>query len=135
MRLNMKALILQSLFLLVLFLNFANSQTLHFCEGVDENGKPITPTNTFNISPKGGYLFFYVDLGFEAETDEIYYEIYRVDSKGKEIYDRTEYKKVDPKSKKFSHQIMFFHPGKYNVYVYKGNGIYLTSNSLRINLK
>lgn len=131
----MKAFFTSFVFLLVFSGNFVHAQTLYFCEGVDESGKPVTPSNAFNITAKGGYLYFYVDLGFEVETDEVYYEIYKVDSKGKEIYDRTEYKEVDPKVKRFSHQIMFFTPGKYNVYVYKGNGIYLTSNSLRINLK
>lgn len=118
-----------------MLLKISIAQTLYFCEGIDKEGKAITPTTSFNISSKGGYLYFLVDLGFEIGTDEIYYEIYRVDTKGKEIYDRTVYKEVDPKSKKFSHQIMFTSPGKYNIYVYKGDGIYLTSNSLRINLK
>lgn len=111
------------------------AQSLFFCEGVDKEGNAITVTNSFTITSKGGYLYFLVDLGYEIGTDEVYYEIYRVDSKGKEIYDRTIYKEVEPKSKKFAHQIMFTTPGRYNVYVYKGDGIYLTSNSLRINLK
>lgn len=132
----MKKVFILSLFLLVaLLFNYSSAQSLHFCEGVDKNGNAITPTNSFTISAKGGYLYFLVDLGFEIETDEIYYEIYRVDSKGKEIYDRTIYKKVDPDSKRFAHQIMFTSPGKYNIYVYKGDGIYLTSNSLRITQK
>ncbi len=120
-------------FFFALELSFA--QTLYFCEGVDKDGNAITSTTSFNISSKGGYLYFLVDLGFEVGSDEVYYEIYKVDSKGKEIYDRTVYKEVDPKAKKFAHQIMFTVPGKYNIYVYKGDGIYLTSNSLRINLK
>lgn len=119
----------------IVFINFSIAQTLHFCEGVDKDGNAITPATSFNISSKGGYLYFYVDLGFEIGTDEVYYEIYRVDTKGKEIYDKTIYKEVEPKAKKFAHQIMFNTPGKYNIYVYKGDGIYLTSNSLRINLK
>ena len=119
----------------LVLLNFSLAQSLYFCEGIDKDGQAITPATSFNISSKGGYLYFLVDLGFEIGTDEVYYEIYRVDSKGKEIYDRTIYKEVDPKAKKIAHQIMFTTPGKYNVYVYKGDGIYLTSNSLRINLK
>jgi hypothetical protein len=127
------------LFTLLVFasvlINTSIAQSLYFCEGVDKDGNAITPTNSFTISAKGGYLYFLVDLGYEIGTDEVYYEIYRVDSKGKEIYEKTIYKDVDPKSKKFAHQIMFSSPGKYNIYVYKGDGIYLTSNSLRINLK
>lgn len=129
--------ILQLTFLFVVFIliNASIAQSLYFCEGVDKDGNAITPTNSFTISAKGGYLYFLVDLGYEIGTDEVYYEIYRVDSKGKEIYEKTIYKDVDPKSKKFAHQIMFSSPGKYNIYVYKGDGIYLTSNTLRINLK
>ena len=130
-----KILLLASFILISLMLNNSIAQSLFFCEGVDKEGNAITPTNSFTISAKGGYLYFLVDLGYEIGTDEVYYEIYRVDSKGKEIYDKTIYKEVDLKSKRFAHQIMFTTPGKYNIYVYKGDGIYLTSNSLRINLK
>jgi hypothetical protein len=136
MRLDMKKILLLASFILIsLMLNNSIAQSLFFCEGVDKEGNAITPTNSFTISAKGGYLYFLVDLGYEIGTDEVYYEIYRVDSKGKEIYDKTIYKEVDSKSKRFAHQIMFTTPGKYNIYVYKGDGIYLTSNSLRINLK
>ena len=130
-----KILLIAFLTLVSIFINNSIAQSLYFCEGVDKDGNAITPTNSFTISAKGGYLYFLVDLGYEIGTDEVYYEIYRVDSKGKEIYDKTIYKEVDPKSKKFAHQIMFTTPGKYNIYVYKGDGIYLTSNSLRINQK
>jgi len=130
-----KILLITFLTLVSILINSSIAQSLYFCEGVDKDGNAITPTNSFTISAKGGYLYFLVDLGYEIGTDEVYYEIYRVDSKGKEIYDKTIYKEVDPKSKKFAHQIMFTTPGKYNIYVYKGDGIYLTSNSLRINLK
>jgi hypothetical protein len=136
MRLVMKKILLIAFLTLVsILINNSIAQSLYFCEGVDKDGNAITPTNSFTISAKGGYLYFLVDLGYEIGTDEVYYEIYRVDSKGKEIYDKTIYKEVDPKSKKFAHQIMFTTPGKYNIYVYKGDGIYLTSNSLRINQK
>jgi hypothetical protein len=130
-----KILLIAFLTLVSILINSSIAQSLYFCEGVDKDGNAITPTNSFTISAKGGYLYFLVDLGYEIGTDEVYYEIYRVDSKGKEIYDKTIYKDVDPKSKKFAHQIMFTTPGKYNIYVYKGDGIYLTSNSLRINQK
>jgi hypothetical protein len=130
-----KILLIAFLTLVSILINSSIAQSLYFCEGVDKDGNAITPTNSFTISAKGGYLYFLVDLGYEIGTDEVYYEIYRVDSKGKEIYDKTIYKEVDPKSKKFAHQIMFTTPGKYNIYVYKGDGIYLTSNSLRINQK
>ncbi len=130
-----KILLFTVLLVISILINSSMAQSLFFCEGVDKDGNAITPTNSFTISAKGGYLYFLVDLGYEIGTDEVYYEIYRVDSKGKEIYEKTIYKDVDPKSKKFAHQIMFSSPGKYNIYVYKGDGIYLTSNSLRINLK
>ncbi len=136
MRSIMKKILLFTLLVFAsVLINTSIAQSLYFCEGVDKDGNAITPTNSFTISAKGGYLYFLVDLGYEIGTDEVYYEIYRVDSKGKEIYEKTIYKDVDPKSKKFAHQIMFSSPGKYNIYVYKGDGIYLTSNSLRINLK
>lgn len=130
-----KILLLASLISTSILLNNLFAQSLFFCEGVDKEGNAITPTNSFTISAKGGYLYFLVDVGYEIGSDEVYYEIYRVDSKGKEIYDKTIYKDVDPKSKKFAHQIMFSAPGKYNIYVYRGDGIYLTSNSLRISQK
>ncbi len=111
------------------------SQSLYFCEEVSKDGNPISSSTVFEISQKGGSLYFWVDVGYEIMTDEVYYEIYRVDSKGKEIYDQTIYKSVDPKAKKFYHQITFQSPGRFNIYVYRGDGIYLTSNSLRITQK
>lgn len=111
------------------------SQTLYFCEDVSTDGNPVSSANTFVISQKGGSLYFFVEVGYEIGMDEVYYEIYKVDSKGKEIYDQTIYKEVNPKDKKFYHQIMFHSPGRFNIYVYRGDGIYLTSNSLRITQK
>lgn len=95
----MKKFLLLNFGVLIILLNISIAQTLYFCEGVDKDGNAITPTTSFNISSKGGYLYFLVDLGFEVGTDEVYYEIYRVDTKGKEIYDKTIYKEVDLKLK------------------------------------
>lgn len=112
-----------------------SAQTLYFCEGVEKGGKPITPSSSFTIASNGGYLYTLVQLGYEIGKDEVYYEIYRVDSKGKEIYDNTIYQEVDPKSLYFHKQISFFEPGKYNIYIYTGDGVYLTSGSIKINRK
>jgi hypothetical protein len=76
-----------------------------------------------------------VQLGYEINKDEIYYEIYKVDEKGKESYENTIYQKLDPKEVSFHKKVPFYHSGKYNVYVYSGDGIYLTSGSLQITKK
>ncbi|MBU2446440.1 MAG: hypothetical protein KJ666_12845 [Bacteroidetes bacterium] len=122
-------------FFISLLLVQSKAQTILFCEGVDKEGKAVNSANSFTIAPNGGYLYFLVQLGYEIDKDEIYYEIYKVDSKGKETYENTIYQELDPKDFFFHKKIPFYDSGKFNVYVYTGDGIYLTSGSLSISKK
>ncbi len=127
--------LLTHIFFLLLSTVQIHAQTILFCEGVDKEGKPINSANSFTITSNGGYLHFLVQLGYEINKDEIYYELYKVDAKGKEFYETTIYQELDPKDVFFHKKIPFYDAGKYNIYVYTGDGIYLTSGSLQISKK
>jgi hypothetical protein len=67
----------------------ASAQTLYFCEGVSDNGKPITPSSTFNIPSGGGYFYFLVKLPYEIGCYSVNYEIYKENSRGQMVYNTT----------------------------------------------
>lgn len=131
----MKIYITITLLSLLLIPNISNSQTLIFCDDVDELGNAKLAANKFAISKDGGYLTLLVQFGTELNKDEIYFEIYKVNTKGKEQYESTIYHSIEPNSKYTSKQVAFKEPGTYNIYVYTGDGIYLTSGSLKIEKK
>ncbi|HMT13021.1 MAG TPA: hypothetical protein PKA39_15545, partial [Ignavibacteria bacterium] len=64
----LKKLTVASLFILALFAVTGNtsSQTLYFCEGVSDDGYPITESSTFNIGSGGGYVYALVRLPYEV---------------------------------------------------------------------
>ncbi len=121
---------------LILIINsFAFSQTLIFSESLDKSDKPVNPQTSFVQSQSLEYIFFTTQLPEPVNTDEIYYEIYRIDNKGNENYEKTLYKEVDKDSKIFSHKIPVFGTGHYKIYVYSGVGIKLASSELKITKK
>jgi hypothetical protein len=132
----MKKLSLFSLFFLFLFIAAADSsysQTLYFCEGVDDDGYSIGSSSVFNIPSGGGYLYFLVRMGGKrVGCYEVLYDIYRVDSDGKETFDNTIYQDVEPDWSWFWKKITFYDPGTYKVYVYDEDWQFLTSGKVKI---
>jgi len=112
--------------------NISNAQTLYFCEGVDDDGYPITESSVFRISSSGSYLYFLVRVPYEIDCSSIRYEIYEVDYDGMELYSSTIYQDVEYDWIWFWKKVTFYDAGFYNVYVYDCNDYVLTSNTIRI---
>ena len=130
----MRKLFLAAFIVLAVFAlsNISNAQTLYFCEGVDDDGYPITESSVFNISPSGSYLYFLVRMPYEIDCSSIRYEIYEVDYDGTESYSSTIYQDVEYDWIWFWKKVTFYDVGFYNVYVYDCNDYVLTSNTIRI---
>jgi hypothetical protein len=112
----------------------ANSQTLYFCEGVSDNGKPITPSTTFNIPSGGGYFYFLVKLPYEVGCYSVDYIIYKENSRGKMVYNTT-ITQEDMKTSWtwFWKKVTFYEDGYYRVDVVDCYSNTLTSSYLTIN--
>jgi len=123
-------------FAVISFAAFNNSsaQTLYFCEDVDDDGYAINEASVFNIPDDGGYLYFLVRLGSgrEVNCDEVLFDIYKVDSRGKETFDNTIYQDVEPEWNWFWKKITFYDRGTYKVYVYDEDWKFLTSGTVKI---
>jgi hypothetical protein len=107
------------------------AQTLYFCEGVDNDGYPITESTVFNISSGGSYFYFLVRLPYAIDCRSVRYEIYKVDRYGNESYDNTIYQDTERDWTWFWKKVTFYDSGKYNVYVYDCYDYLLTSGSVR----
>lgn len=129
----MKKIIALGIFSLALFL-FSNSnsysQTLYFCEGVDDDGYPISAASTFNISSKGSYLYVLARLPYAAECRSMKLVIYRNGDYDNTIYIDTEYDWTW-----FWKKVTFYKSGDYDIYLYDCYDLNLASKSLRINVK
>ena len=114
------------------FADFANSQSLQFCEDVGSNGAAIKPSTVFSISTKGGYLKCLTTLPYRVGTTSVSYEVYRIDSEGNETYDNSILQTVDPSYTWFWKEITFYDEGRYNIYVYDSDKNFLASEQIRI---
>ncbi len=128
----LKKLTVVSLFLLALLAVTGNtsSQTLYFCEGVTDDGYPITESSTFNIGSGGGYVYALVRLPYELACRSARFEIYRNGA-----YDNTIYADTEKNWVWFWKKITFYNSGDYSVYVYDCFDYQLASGSVRINFK
>lgn len=109
------------------------SQTLYFCEGVNNKGYPINESNTFYIPSDGGYLYFLVRLPYEIGCEKVYYEIYDVDYDYSETYNTTIIQDdMSPDWVWFWKKVTFYKPGYYHIYVKDCYGYYITSAYLDI---
>ena len=116
--------------MLMFFNSQASSQTLYFCEGVDDSRYPISEASTFNISSSGSYLYALVRLPYELNSSTAKYVIYRNGD-----YDNTIYQDAQYDWTWFWQKITFYKTGDYDIYVYDANDNLLTSGYLRINMK
>lgn len=111
----------------------ANAQTLYFCEGVSDNGSPITPSSTFNIPSGGGYFYFLVKLPYEVGCYSVDYVIYKENSRGKMVYNTT-ITQSDMQSSWtwFWKKVTFYETGYYRVDVVDCYSSTLTSSYVTI---
>lgn len=108
-----------------------NAQTLAFYQSIDDKGKPDKQSSTFTFD-KNANIYFYYSSDKEINKDEVYFEIYKIGLDGKENYEKTIYNDVDKNSKSFYVKVNMLPVGNYNIYLYTGDGIFLTSSSLTI---
>jgi len=131
-----KLALLFSVVALFFIVNTATSQTLYFCEGVNDAGNPTGESSTFNIPRNGGYFYFLVKLPFTVECNEVYYEIYDVYSDYSENYNTSITQEGLTKSWTwFWKKVTFYTPGYYHVYVKDCFGATLASSYVTINYK
>jgi hypothetical protein len=119
-----------SLFFAFLFLLVSNlnAQTIYFCEGVDDDGYPISEASSFTIPDDGGYLYVLVRLPYEISCNEVKLHIYRNGDFDNTIYIDTEEDWVW-----FWKEVTFYKRGTYEFYVYDCDDYELTRGEVRIN--
>lgn len=122
-----------SLFLLVVaFSVSASAQTVYFCEGVDDDGYPISEASTFSIPRDGGFLYVLTRLPYECRTNEIVFDIYTVDYDGYETFSTTLYMDVESSWAWFWKKVTFYDSGTYKIYVYDGDDNFIASGRVKI---
>jgi len=110
-------------------------QSLYFCEGVDDDGYPEGESSSFTIGSNGGYLYTLVRLNYEVNSDKVYFDIYKVNSRGKETFDNTIDMETESNWTWFWKKITFYDDGTYNVYVTDEDGYPLVSGSVKISFR
>lgn len=113
-------------FLFIIVSN-TSAQTMYFCEGVDDDGYPITDASSFTIPDEGGYLYVLIRLPYEVDCETVRLEIYRNGDYDNTIYVDTEYEWTW-----FWKQITFYKRGNYEIYAYDCYDYELTSGKVRI---
>ncbi|OGU68545.1 MAG: hypothetical protein A2W30_02550 [Ignavibacteria bacterium RBG_16_36_9] len=115
------------LFLMLLF-SSVSAQTIYFCEGVDDNGYPISEASSFTIPDEGGYLYVLVRLPYEIACESVRFEIYRNGE-----YDNTINLDTEDDWSWFWKQITFYKRGTYEFYVYDCYDYELVTGKVKIN--
>lgn len=110
-----------------LTLSSINAQDIYFCEGVDDDGYPITESSSFTIPDDGGYLYVLIRLPYEVDCRSVSFEIYRNGD-----YDNTIYLDTEKDWVWFWKKITFYKRGTYKVYVYDCYDDLLTSGRVEI---
>lgn len=105
----------------------SSAQTMYFCEGVSNDGYPITESSVFNISRDGGYVYVLIRLPYEIACRDVRLEI---DKDGS--YDNTIYVDTEKNWTWFYKQVTFYKTGRYNVYLYDCFGGMIASGSVKI---
>ncbi len=126
----MKKLITLSLFVLALFAvsNNTSAQSIYFCEGVTNDGYPITESSTFNIGSDGGFVYVLVRIPYEIACTSVRFEVYKNGN-----YDNTIYVDTEKKWMWFWKKVTFYSAGDYSFDVYDCFDYRITSGSVRIN--
>ncbi len=110
-----------------------NSQTLYFCEGVDDDGNAITESSTFTINSDGGYLYFLIKNTKAFNCTYLNYELFKINDSGKEVYNTVITQ--DGMEKNWTYawkKVTFYQSGKYKVYVKDCNSKTIATNKITI---
>ncbi|MEJ5262701.1 MAG: hypothetical protein WHT45_08465 [Ignavibacterium sp.] len=103
------------------------SQSIYFCEGVDDDGEPINESSVFTIPNNGGYLYVLIQLPYAVNCRKVDLVIYRNGA-----YDNTIRIDTQKNWTWFWEKVTFYDDGDYDVYVYDCNNYLLTDGSLEI---
>ena len=110
----------------------AFSQQLLFCESVDANGKASGTSTAFSISSQGSYLNILVKLNGPISYSKVLYDIYRLDTLGKEKFESSSELPVEPGWAWFNKGFTFYQAGQYVVYVYDESERLIVTGKLRL---
>jgi hypothetical protein len=132
----MKKLVMMfSLFALLFIVNTAKSQKIYFCEGVDDDGNPISTSSTFYIPYDGGYFYSLVKLPIATNCSEVYYDIYDVKG-GAENYNTTLTQSgLSNQWDWFWKKLYFYEAGNYRIIVNDCTGRQLVSGYVTVKYK
>ncbi len=111
-------------------LNHTYSQSIYFCEGVDDDGEPINESSVFTIPDNGGYLYALIQLPYSVDCDFVVLEIYRNGS-----YDNTISIETESDWSWFWKKITFYKAGEYTIDVYDCYDEFITTGSLEIEME
>ena len=127
---NLKKIIL--VFALASLSSTALGQQMIFCESVDANGKPSGTSTAFSISAQGSYLNVLVKLNTPLPLTKVLYDIYKLDSLGKEKFESSSVLPVETGWTWFNKGFTFYQPGAYVIYVYDESEKLIVTGKLRL---
>jgi hypothetical protein len=110
----------------------AAQYSLTFCENVNNDGKPLHPSNSFLVSPNGSALKFLVKADDGFKTEDMDFKIFYINEAGTEEEISKLPQKIEPKWNYTWKEVVFFDPGTYRVKVYDSKGVYLTSANINV---
>lgn len=124
-----KKILMPAVFAVILFavVNSAYSQSMSFCENVDNSGNCIGSSSVFTISSNGGYLDVLVSIPYNVNCRSVRYEVYRNGD-----YDNTIYQDTQANWQFFYKQVTFYKSGTYSIYCYDCNDYLLASGTVTI---
>ena len=129
----MKKLILISFLLVSFFAAYAaKSQTIYFCEGVDDDGNPIGASSTFLIPYEGGYFYALAQLPVATNCNEVYYDIYDVKGSAENYNTTLTQSGLSNKWDWFWKKLTFYYAGNYHIKVNDCNGRELADGYVKI---
>jgi hypothetical protein len=107
---------------LFIIVNTAKSQTIYFCEGVDDNGNPISSSSTFSIPFNGGYFYALVKLPVATDCKEVSYDVYEVKGGAENYYTTFSQNGLSNEWNWFWKKITFNDAGYFHIKVNDCNG-------------
>lgn len=123
---------LMLLFVALLIAGSIQAQSVVFCENVTSDGYAETASTVFNIQPEGGSLKILTKMDETLDAYEVNYEVYLADPNGEEKYETTISQATQPDWTWFWKEIIFYKPGRYNVYVKTAGGRFIGSGQVII---
>lgn len=94
-----------------------HAQQIFFCEKADSSGNPVKQSQVFKIKKEGGIISCLIKQNDRLETGILRFDIFKIVN-GKENFESTFTRNIDPTFTWFSSQLTFKKTGDYVVYVY-----------------